>query len=160
MTKPVFLIFILQGCQTTGPAKRLIVFDPSEHEPYLQKGDCNILGQAFLKTRSGYVKYGAGNKVVLWPQTSYTTESRVRGTLGGTRLEPTDPRLAKYGWKTVADGSGNFEFKDLPIGSYYIACAITWEVAGDYGMRNTGALAIGEATVSESEKVVKVVVTR
>lgn len=134
-------------------------FIEAEFEPYGLDGTGTITGQAFLKTRGGDIKLGAGNQVQLVPVTSYTTEGRNRVTIGGERLEPADPRIEKYRRTTIADGSGNFEFRNLPAGDYYITCVIAWEVPSQYGMETTGGIAYGTAKVKAGE-MTKVVVTR
>ena len=66
------LSFIL-GCVT--PVYQITTpYSDEEHRPYTQKGNSVIVGQAFLKTRGGDVKYGAGDNVYLLPRTAYTTE--------------------------------------------------------------------------------------
>jgi hypothetical protein len=133
-------------------------FTESEFAPYEASGKSAITGQAFLKTRGGDVKYGAGCTVTLLPVTSYTTEIRQRATIAGEHIGPEDPRLNKYRRSTVADGSGNFEFKNLPAGKYYLSCPIYWEVAG-YVSHTTGGVVIGETQVGEGESV-KVILTQ
>lgn len=136
------------------------VFDEAEYTPYAGTGTSTITGQAFLKTRAGEVRLGAGNTVELVPLTPYTRERLNRATLGGQHLEPRDPRLAQYVRTTVADGNGNFEFRNVPAGDYVALCLITWEyVASAYSRATTGGQAYGIVKVGPGETV-KVVVTR
>lgn len=134
-------------------------FDEAEFTHFADTGTSSVTGQAFLKTRGGEVRLGAGNTVQLIPVTSYTTELRTRVTLEGERVGPVDPRIQKYRRTTVADGNGNFEFHNLPAGEYYLACSITWEVPSQYGLQQTGGVAYGTVKVGVGEAV-KVVVTR
>ncbi len=134
-------------------------FRESEFSPYRGKGTSTIEGQAFLKTRSGDVKYGAGNAVQMVPVTTYTTEILTSLLSGKTLTPPPDPRYYAYRRETVADGSGNFEFRDVPAGSYYLSCAIVWEVPSGYGAMRSGGTAVGKVTVAHGERA-KVVVTR
>lgn len=134
-------------------------FNEAEFAPYEKDGNSTITGQAFLKTRGGDVKFGAGNTVTLLPATSYTKEIRERVTIGGERLGPEDSRLQKYRKTTIADGNGNFEFKDLPAGEYLLSCQITWEIPGDYGLRTTGGIAYGAVKV-KADETAKVILTR
>jgi hypothetical protein len=62
---------------------RLVPFNEDEYLPYAGDGDATITGQAFLKTRGGDVKYGAGNTIFMNPVTSYSTEWMDRAILGG-----------------------------------------------------------------------------
>ena len=86
--------------------------------------------------------------------------------VGGELLGPIDPRLAAYRRTTVADGNGNFEFKQLPPGEYYVSCGIYWEyldagyAASGYAVRMpTGGIAYGTVRVANGE-IAKVIVTR
>jgi hypothetical protein len=139
--------------------KRQVAFIESEFAPYAGTGTSTIVGQAFLKTRSGEVRFGAGCKVQMAPVTSYTTETYERGILRGERLEDPDPRYSAYRHTTIADGNGNFEFHNIPAGSYYVSCPIFWEYATSDGLASTGGIAFGQATVAPGETT-KVIVTR
>jgi hypothetical protein len=153
-------VFFLFGC--TKPAYHIqATFAEDEFAPYAKKGTATVVGQAFLKTKGGEVKYAAGNKVVLLPVTSYTTEAVTAGTVEQyAKFENLDPRLKKYMKESMADGEGRFEFKDIPPGNYYVFTHIIWQVAGPYGsLQTTGGNISTTITVSDGEKV-KVVLTR
>jgi hypothetical protein len=147
------------GC---GPEKRHEVFVEAEYAPYAAVGSCTITGQAFLRTRGGEVRLGAGCEVVLAPQTSYTREVWQRTIVSEdpVALEEADPRATRYVHKVIADGEGRFEFPDLPLGEYFLACAIEWEVATSLGPMNSGGIAHAEAHLKKLGETVKVVVTR
>ncbi len=144
-----------------------IPFDESALQPFAVKGTSNITGQAFLKTAGGEVRYGAGDDVSLIPVTPYTTK-RVEAFVAASDpivagiLVPQhiDLRLQKYIRTVVADGSGNFEFQNIPAGDYYIACPIFWSVPNlDLGITDqTGGVAHTKTYVGDGETV-KVVVT-
>jgi len=135
--------------KTTAPP-----FDETALAPYAATGTATITGQAFLKTRAGDVKYGAGNKVALIPDTPYT-RARQDAIRRGQKLGQPDSRLDKYTRYTQADGFGNFEFHNVPAGRYFVTCIITWEV-GRYS--KTGGVARAEITIEEGGSA-KVVVT-
>ena len=152
----------LSGCVTPvtpPPAKRQAAFVESEFAPYAGTGTSTITGQAFLKTRSGELRFGAGCEVVMVPVTPYTTETGERAVLRNERLEAPDPRYAAYRRTTIADGNGNFEFRNIPAGSYYLSCDIRWEYATQYGLSATGGTAFGKTTVAAGATT-KVIVTR
>ncbi len=155
-----FPVFLCSCVMPQAPMKPMqTAFDEAEFAPYAVPGTSTITGQAFLKTRGREVRLGAGNTVQLLPVTSYTTELRKRVTLGGERVGPVDPRIEKYRRTTIADGSGSFEFRNLPAGEYYVTCVITWEVPNQYVMETTGGVAYGTVKVGAGETA-KVVVTR
>src|ERR1051326_3888294 len=106
-------------------------FDETEFAPYMKAGSAKIAGQAFLKTRGGDVKFGAGNTVYLVPAIPYTDEVMGLAERGFTPRK--DPRMEQYVKTTVADGSGNFEFAHLPAGEYWVECGVFWTVANLYG---------------------------
>jgi hypothetical protein len=148
----------LSGC-VTPPAKREAVFNESEFAPYDGTGSSTIMGQAFLKTVGGEVRYGAGCQVVMVPVTSYSTEEYERAIIRGERLEPPDSSYATYVHTTIADGNGNFEFSEIPSGGYYLACLIQWEYQTENGLTPTGGTVYGRVSVS-SNKTAKVILTR
>jgi hypothetical protein len=84
-------------------SKRLVPFNEAQLLPYTSAGNSKIVGQAFLKTQGGDVKYGAGNNVYIEPDTAYSSEGLER-ELNHEILEPVDERYKKYLKFTVADG--------------------------------------------------------
>jgi hypothetical protein len=156
--------------QVASPAPT-IPFEESEFQPFAGKGTSTITGQAFLKTAGGEVRYGAGDNVLLIPVTPYTTE-KVKALVGvkgeGSSIAASyyimtlqgDIRLQKYIHTVVGDGSGNFEFQNIPAGDYYIVCPIFWSVPNpDLGITDqTGGVAHTKTHVGDGETV-KVVVT-
>ena len=153
----LFLVLLIAGCVTT-PVQRKTVFIESEYEPYKGKGTASIVGQAFAKTRGGDVKYAAGNTIFLNPVTSYSTEFFNILVRQQQIPSPPDPRIYYYNSQTIADGNGNFEFKNLPPGEYYIHTIIMWEVPGRYGLQTTGG-AIGTQVKVGPGETVKAIVT-
>lgn len=141
------------------PVKRNVAFSEEMFAPSLAKGTATISGQAFLKTRSGEVKFGAGNEVVCVPVNEYTNETQMRGVVNGENLESPPPAYFKYRRTVIADGNGNFEFKELPAGEYYVSCIIRWEYATQYGAMPTGGVASAKVKVADGESV-KVIVTK
>ncbi|OGW44104.1 MAG: hypothetical protein A2Y66_05560 [Nitrospirae bacterium RBG_13_41_22] len=132
-------IATLASCITPRIYKMVTPFDEREFAPYSGDGTSTIQGQAFLKTRGGEVRYAAGNTVTLIPATSYSREIW-QASLRGEFLSNKDPRWYNYVREVIADGFGNFEFKNIPAGEYYIECPIFWEVPGQYGLQSTGAV--------------------
>ena len=145
------------SCVTPQPLQAQ--FSESEFAPYGGDGSSTVTGQAFLKTRGGEVRFGAGNEVVMVPVTSYTTEIFERSILGGQQILRPDPRYFAYRRTTTADGNGNFEIRNVPAGEYYLSCVITWEVPGPYGLQPTGGTAYGRVKVGLGETV-KVIIKK
>lgn len=145
---------MLAGCNT--PKDRLATFDPAEYEPYAKSGSGVIVGQAFLRTRSGEVRYGAGQNVHLNPVTSYSTEWYERWVCGSDVLKPADERASNYSRQAIADGEGRFRIEGLPAGEYYVACWIFWEYGSGI---ETGGVAHAKVKV-QSGQTTNAIVTR
>jgi hypothetical protein len=158
LTASIAVALVLWSCASTSQP-RTVPFDEAEFASYAGTGTGTLTGQGFLKTRGEDVKFGAGNEVVMVPVNSYTTEGYQRAILGGEILEPPDPRYQKYRRTTIADGHGNFEFRNIPDGDYYLVCHIQWEVPGAYGLQATGGIAAGKVKVTEGETA-RVILTR
>jgi hypothetical protein len=152
------IIFFISACASI-PQHRLNAFNEADFLPTAGIGDSKIIGQAFLKTKGGDVKYGAGNEVVLVPVTPYTQETHERAIIRGERLEQHDQRYLKYRRTTRADGQGNFEFNNIPAGDYYLACPIFWQIPSRSWPETTGGVAYSRVSVKPGETV-KAIVTR
>lgn len=149
--------FVTVSCST--PQALQAQFNEIEFAPYREEGSGTVTGQAFLKTRGGEVRFGAGNEVVMVPVTSYTTEIFQRSVLGSQQIQRPDPRYFAYRRTTTADGNGTFEIRNVPAGEYYLSCVIAWEVPGPYGLQPAGGIAYGRVKVGAGETV-KVIITR
>lgn len=115
------------------PAKRARPpFPVGEYAALPKTGTASLTGQAFLKTRGGDVKTAAGNTIYLSTVTSYSTATiAASGAMDKWALH--DPLLSSYERITTADVGGNFKFKNVPSGRYYVYTRITWEAATGYG---------------------------
>lgn len=158
-------LLCLSGCNTMPTRQQPVVsipFDDAPFQPYLKEGTAKIVGQAFLKTRGGDVKFGAGNTVELIPNVGYFADRFYLVSHGGN-AGPRDQRLTPYIRSAIADADGNFEFSNLPAGRYVVLCQIEWEYPNMLGgvayMAKTGGQAVAEATISDGESK-RVVVTR
>lgn len=153
----------LSGCLP--PPHQMSVFNEKDFLPYKQNGTSSILGQAFLKTRGGEVRYGAGDVVTLIPATAYMKEILAE-TIQSDSLENEHPLFVvniNPNWKNyirevTADGLGNFEFAEIPAGEYYLECPIFWEVPNGYSMEKTGSVVRKYIKVAKDEKL-KVILT-
>ena len=139
----------ITGCHR--PHQMSTPFDEREFLPYLGLGTSTIKGQAFLKTRGGEVRYGAGNTVHLVPVTSYSKELWEASLYN--QVTGLDQRWVIYNRSVIADGSGNFEFKNIPAGEYHISCAIFWEYFTKDGPKRTGAVVKKQRKVRPNETV-------
>ena len=153
------VVLLSYGCVFT-PTTRTVMFNEDEFRPYAEKGTAIITGDAFLKTRGGEIRKGAGNTIYLMPVTAYTGEWIAHISMYSyLQIAPPDPQYFKYEKTTTADSDGRFEFTDLPAGQYYVATKIVWEVpSGGGGLSETGGWTSAKVQVALGEKK-KVVVT-
>jgi hypothetical protein len=140
-------------------------FDEAEMARCSGSGTGKLVGQAFLKTRSGEVRYGAGQEVVLVPATAYTRESQryANVDIGSADALVTiqwDPRYATYRRLTIADGEGEFEFSGLPSCSYIVATHIKWEAPTGRGYLDWQGGRIGMEVNVRADETTRVVLTR
>ena len=120
----VGIILLGTGCQTP---RRLNMYVPADYEQYKEPGIETVTGQAFRRQRGGGVVYGAGSTISMMPVTAYTMEIMNREIIGGLELTPPrSPALWEFIFTNQADGEGNFEFKNLPAGDYYIYGDVVW----------------------------------
>ena len=149
----------LTACFYTAPRppwQRQSQFNPAEYAAYDEPAGASITGQAFLKTRGGDVKYGAGNYVALDPVTPYSTEWFEHTVMKGVVKPDPDSRTHAYHREVMADGEGRFTFENLPAGDYYVYCNIRW-LAGE---SNTGGVARAKVHVEAGQHIKNVIVTR
>ena len=131
-------------------ATRTATFKEEEYAPYKDPGTGAIAGQAFLKTRGGDVKYGAGNDITLTPATSYSKEIYSTTIRTGQLFESDiDDRAVTYMKTTTADGEGRFKFQNLAPGEYYAWTYISWEIPGKKSLKKTGSWVGAKITVAD-----------
>lgn len=138
----------LAGCmgrtiETTVP------FNPDEVAYINRSGAAEIEGQAFFRQRGGGVVTCAGEEVLLIPAGEYATQrmSQIYGNVQGGSIsamqgasqENADPRYLSMVRKSVCDAEGDFEFKNVANGDYYVATKVLWTV-GDSFIPEGGAL--------------------
>lgn len=157
------LVAALAGCAAvpTKPVQR-VPFSQDEYAdvPHASDiGKAEVRGQAFLKTRGGDVKKGAGERVTLNPVTSYSEQWYAVSYVGGQPLEPPDNRVWNYVRETQADGDGRFTFTNVPAGDYFIVSQVFWEVPSGDGMRRTGSFIAKRISVPDNGQL-DVVLTR
>lgn len=124
-------------------------FNSQKWTYYNEIGTGVLSGQAFLKTRSGDVKTCAGEKVLLMPYNDYTKEIYIaKKSKKYEGFNNTDPRLRKYIRMTICDAEGDFEFNEIPEGSWIVGTTVKWEVP------------IGYSTLKQGGDLLKIVETK
>ena len=149
-----------QSVEKRAPVERDRPFISLEYDAYRVNGTGSVSGQAFLRTRGGEVKFGAGANVHLVPVTSYSFEWYNREILGDEVLHERDARAEFFHWTARADGFGEFVIEDLPEGEYFLASEVYWEIQGPSGeFHSAGGWAHARAKVRDGRST-RAVLTR
>lgn len=119
------------GAPLTPPPEPLPPADPAEYAAFGPEV-ADLEGQAFLTTRGGDVKVGAGELVVADPLTTLARAwFRAEGALTGAE-PPRDSLFLAARRVTQSDGEGRFRLRALPVGTYLVRSAVTWEAPTGY----------------------------
>lgn len=140
-------VLLIIGCATNTIFPIHSSFDENEVTWSKAKGKNSIKGQAFLRTRGGDIKTCAGFDVLLHPHSTYGAE-RIKAIYGNenagfqirTNVQPPDPKYFNLKRVTKCNATGDFEFHDLPDGTYYIIAAVVWEVPNSYPGKQGGGV--------------------
>lgn len=119
----------------------------------MRPGHAIVRGQAFSKTVGGDVKYGAGNEILVIPNTVYVTECIA---ILKAMYVTTDcgKKMLPLGRMVVADGEGRFEIADLAPGEYSLSTIIMWGVPGRFGIEQTGGVVDAVVNVKSDTDVI------
>ena len=147
MKKPLFLLPIIflfvVSCATTSQSKPYIMqsqFDEKTIEWSSKEGSSVIFGNSFIRDDMA-IQPGphtcAGYPVNLLPVDKYFEEylllhfDNLNNSFwqrNSQNYDPSfDPDAEKYWQVTTCDSQGNFEFRNLPKGSYWIITAVSYE---------------------------------
>lgn len=131
-------ILALAGCRGPQTLEPMTDFDTNAASIINKKGSGSISGQAFLKQAGGGVVTCAGNEVELIPATDYATQRlrmmygsddygyRNMAMQGVTRAE--EDSYYTMTRNSLCDAQGNFTFKGVASGTYYVTTSVTWAV--------------------------------
>jgi hypothetical protein len=158
------VIMSLQGCAMMGPelVQPTTSFNYDETAQLMRPGHAIIEGSALIRQQGGGVVSCAGNEVNALPATRYAQERmfivygndmkgfRQNSAAWGQRA-PADPPPAYFtlSHKAVCDAQGNFQFKNVAAGTYYVVTRITWRVPGRY--TEEGGALMQRVTVTETD---------
>ena len=151
----------LGGCAPTPTViSTLTPYDPAEARHIHDTGMTTVEGQAFLRTTIGEVRTCAGREANLIPVTGYSRErmtnlyeSTVQGYYFNYSLildEP-DPRYLRDSRDGICDAEGDFVFKNVPPGDYFIVTVVSWCVPTGYGCSWQGGSLMRRIEVTGSE---------
>jgi hypothetical protein len=122
--------------------------DAAQFEWSTKPGDNAIEGEAMVRTRGGDVKTCAGLAVSVLPVTAYTdlyASRAFRSTQAGIYVPPLfgkpvnlAPEASPFVRAKRCNSQGQFSFKGLPDGTYYVVAKVTWEAPTRYGLVTQG----------------------
>lgn len=136
-------------------------FNPEQAAFILETGSATITGTSTVKDSIGEVITCAGNNVYLVPVNEYSRErftylfgGSAKGfspdeTIRAIKFKPDSPEFRKYMRVSTCNYVGQFVFKNVPAGHYYIGTNIISEVDG-YNAIDGGAYA-KEITVQKGQ---------
>lgn len=157
------VVLLLQSCTPLVPvttpadtdAATNVKCDLADWLPFDTPGTGTLEGQAFLRTRGGEVRVGAGSPVLLVPAVACVGYwYRLAGSIWATRdYFPADASFNAHIRRTIADAEGRFKFSGLPAGAYLIRSQVVWEVPDTNVFTNDlqGGIVGGEFAVKEGE---------
>jgi hypothetical protein len=129
-TRPVgCLIVVLAAapCLTSRGVGRRVPFNEADFAAYRGAGTGTVAGQLAVTDTNGELHVGTRCDIELVPVTPYTQEM-VEVELGqGLFLYPSvDSRFKKYARVMTADSNGNFVFRQVPAGQYFVCGEVDW----------------------------------
>ncbi len=113
-------------------AAHQVPFNEADFTRYAGSGTGTVDGQVLRvgADKSTWVQKH-GSTVKLMPATPYTDEIVQRKYADRVHLMRPDARFAKYVRKVRTDENGNFVFRHVPAGNYYVACHYKWTYLTD-----------------------------
>jgi hypothetical protein len=127
-----------------GRAPRRIAFEESAFAGYGGAGSATVSGKLVVTSSNGKVHLAHdgneedridGTVVTLLPVAAYTREMVDRELGDGEYLAPSDSRFQKYVRLTRTDAEGNFVFKQIPAGEYFVTGQVKGNSLDDFSYR-------------------------
>ena len=140
LTVASLALALLASCALSGFAtsQRRVPFNEAEFAAYRGSGSGSVTGQLSVTSSDGVVHAGSAGQgpnsihVTLLPVTAYTREMVEREIGDGENLGSSDPRFQKYARLTSTDANGNFAFRQIPAGEYFVSGLGEWTASGDF----------------------------
>ncbi len=115
-------VLLLGGCAVG----RQVAFNPADFRAVSHKGTAVVSGQVSVDTQNNGTLHPHFQPIVLVPVNGYSTENVQRRFLKGERLQSADPRIDQYSRTVETDRDGNFAFRGVPAGDYYLEGELPW----------------------------------
>ena len=127
-----------------GRAPRRVPFEESAFAGYGSAGSATVSGKLVVTSSNGRVHLAHdgneedridGTVITLLPVAAYTREMVDRELGDGEYLAPSDSRFQKYVRLTRTDAEGNFVFKQIPAGEYFVTGQVKGSSLDDFSYR-------------------------
>ena len=132
----------LTACSGVQEIETTVPFNEAEAAYINKTGKATVSGQAFLKRRDGVVVTCAGAEASLFPVTEYAKQRMTaiygsenggyRSAYGKRHSKADDPKYYEYTRETNCDAEGDFEFKGVANGEYYLTSTVIWQISDYY----------------------------
>lgn len=119
---PGACLMMLGGCVVS----RQTAFNPAEFSGTTRQGTGVVTGRVSVETQGVGTIHPHSQPILLVPVTTYTTENVQRRFINGENLQLSDNRLLQYERNADTDGDGNFTFRGVPTGEYYLEGEMPW----------------------------------
>ncbi|WP_124980470.1 hypothetical protein [Nonlabens xiamenensis] len=146
-----FILAVLFSCSDKKTKKEIVIdikneFKDEDVKWFKNDGTSSIRGIAKFKSINGDIRFGKEFRIELNPYSAYTKErlnhiyknddsGYVNIESGIPKFNP-DPEGYHQTRKVMCDENGEFEFKNLPEGDYYVIAFMLWDKTGGGIMRH------------------------
>lgn len=119
---PSIALLTLGGCVVG----RQTAFNPADFSGMTRRGSGVVTGQVSVDTQNHGTIYPHFQPVFLLPVNACTTENVQRRFVNGENLAAADKRQGQFQRSVATDGDGNFTFRGVPTGEYYVEGDMPW----------------------------------
>jgi hypothetical protein len=122
-----FLAIPLLALEFSGcVVSRQTPFNPSDFSSGLRVGSGTVTGRIAVDTSNVGTIQPHYQPIILVPVNTYTTENVQRRFVNGKNLSHADKRILQYERNANTDGDGNFSFRGVPAGDFYLEGEMPW----------------------------------
>ena len=107
-------------------AGRQTAFNPADFSGMQRKGTGLVTGRVSVDSSNQGTIHPHYQQIVLVPVNAYTTENVQRRFINGENLHAADKRLGQYARTVDTDDGGNFTFRGVASGDYYLEGEMPW----------------------------------
>lgn len=119
---PSIALLTFSGCVVG----RQTAFNPADFSGMTRHGSGVITGRVSVETQNHGTIHPHFQPIFLLPVNAYTTENVRRRFIKGENLQAADKRQSQYQRSVDTDDDGNFTFRGVPSGEYYLEGEMPW----------------------------------